>query len=581
MNHFSYDAVAMANANELNYYDQLHQEKYRDSNQTKFQHMKELACKLGSTELHQFELYDSLKNNRFLPAGRIQAALGATEREVSPFNCSVSQRIDDSMESIMAAVSNAAKILRLGTGIGYNFSNLRPLGAEIKKLKTNSSGPLSFMKIFDVMASTIASSGHRRGAQMGIMNVDHPDIEAFIDAKMQKDTYRQFNLSVGISDKFMAAVEADEKWELRFSGVLFKEISARYLWEKMIKNAYNSAEPGLIFIDRLNDQNNLHYCETMEATNPCAEQPLPPYGVCTLGSFNLVGYIQHEPGYSRYFNYDQFKQDIHTWVEAYDNIFDNAVYAIPEHKQEAISKRRIGLGFTGIANAIEYLIDEPSYGSEEFCEYLEKMCRTLRDEAYRASINLAKTRGSFSMYGGDYLKSKFIQSLPNSIQDEISRHGTRNSHIISYAPCGTISQCAGNVSSGVEPVFYHQVQRDVYMKEGKTNVTLKDYMWREYGFKGKTLEECSVEDHMRVANTIQKYCDSSISKTVNVASNCSYEDYAQIYVQAHKLGLKGITVYRPTELRGSVIKEAKKEAPVAIGAPDLANLHCANGMCSL
>lgn len=568
MNSFSTHAIVNSETDkEFLYYDQLHQEKYRDEKQSKFRHNTELAKNLKTNTAHEIKLFDALSNNRFLPAGRIQAALGATEREVSPFNCSVSQRIDDSMDSIMAALSNAAKILRLGTGIGYNFSNLRPKGAEIKKLKTESSGPLSFMKIFDIMASTIASSGHRRGAQMGIMNVDHPDIEAFIEAKMQKDAYRQFNLSVGVTDSFMEAVEQGQEWKLLFNGHVHKTINAKYLWGKITRNAYESAEPGIIFIDRLNDQNNLHYCETIEATNPCAEQPLPPYGLCTLGSFNLVGYIK-----DKIFDYEIFKQDIHNWVEAYDNIFDDAIYAIHEHKQEAISKRRIGLGFTGIANAIEYLIGKPSYGNDQFCSILDSLCKILRDEAYRASIQLSKNRGAFSKYDKLYLQSKFINQLPNDIQTGINCHGIRNSHIISYAPCGTISQCAGNVSSGIEPVFYHELSRDVYMKEGKINVTLRDYNYREHGFKGKTLSECNVEDHMRVAETIQKYCDSSISKTVNVAPNCSYDDYAKIYIQAHQKGLKGITVYRPSELRGAVITEAKK---------DLTNLHCANGVCSL
>lgn len=560
---------------EFAYYDQLHQEKYRDQNQTKFVHMATIASKLKSNTDHEIKLFDGISNSRFLPAGRIQAALGATEREVSPFNCSVSQRIDDSMDSIMAAVSNAAKILRLGTGIGYNFSNLRPFGAEIKKLRTNSSGPLSFMKIFDVMASTIASSGHRRGAQMGIMNVDHPDIEAFIDAKLQKDAYRQFNLSVGISDKFIAAVAKGEPWPLVFDGKVYRTVNANALWEKIIRNAYNSAEPGLIFIDRLNDQNNLHYCEQIEATNPCAEQPLPPYGLCTLGSFNLVGYIKN-----RSFDYDLFKQDIHSWVEAYDNIFDSAVYAIPEHREEAISKRRIGLGFTGIANAIEYLCGKPNYGEPEFCTHLEKMCKTLRDEAYDASCELAKKRGAFRLYDGRYNESRFIKSLPNALQAKISKHGIRNSHIISYAPCGTISQTAGNISSGVEPVFYYTQSRDVYMKEGKINVTLQDYNYRTHGFEGKTLEKCSVDDHMSVANIVQQYCDSAVSKTVNVRSSCTYPEYERIYKEAHRLGLKGVTVYRPNDLRGVVIKESKKEDKLT-GSVDLSNLHCANGMCSL
>jgi len=410
---------------------------------------------------------------------------------------------------------------------------------------------------------------------LGIMNVSHPDIEAFIDAKMEKGTYRQFNLSVGITDEFMRAVEKQEQWPLTFNDRTYKTVEAVVLWEKITRNAYNSAEPGIIFIDRLNDQNNLYYCERIEATNPCAEQPLPPYGLCTLGSFNLVKYVdlQHETC----FNLNLLKQDIHAWTEAYDNIFDNATYAIPEHKTEALNKRRIGLGFTGIANAIEIVVGKGCYGSWEFVCLLEILCKVLRDEAYAASVALARQRGSFPLYSSAFCDSKFIKCLPDQLQEDICKYGIRNSHLISYAPCGTISQCAGNISSGVEPIFHHEVQRDVYMKEGKVNVTLMDYNTRNYGFKGKTLDECSVADHMRVASTIQRYCDSAVSKTVNVASNCTYSEYEQIYREAHRLGLKGITVYRPNDIRGIVIKKKEKEDVTTQPASG----YCANGACSM
>lgn len=560
------------NQKEYNYFDRLHWQKYRDTEQTKDQHSKELSINLGTDATHAEQIYNILYYNRFLPAGRVQAALGAREREVSPFNCSVSQRINDSMYDIMESVSKAASILRLGTGIGYNFSNLRPYGAEIKKLKTQSSGPVSFMKIFDVMASTIASSGHRRGAQMGILNVNHPDIEAFIDAKLTSGAFRQFNLSVGISDKFMEAVKDNDQWALTFEGKVHNTISARYLWNKIIKNAYDSAEPGVLFLDTMNKQNNLFYCEEIEATNPCSEQPLPPHGLCTLGSFNLVAYLYKDERNLWCFNTDQFRLDIVTMVEAYDNIFDDAVYAIPEHKEEAINKRRIGLGLTGIANALELLVGEASYGEDTFNEYLHTVCRTLAITAYRASVELAKTRGPFRLFDPvNYPNSKFIQSLPVELQKDIEKHGIRNSHLISYAPCGTISQCAGNISSGVEPVFYHEISRDVHMKEGKEEITLKDFAWREFNFKGKTLEECTVEQHLKVAEICQKYCDSAVSKTINVASNCPYEEYEQIYQKAYELGLKGITVYRPTELRGSVIKPANTS--------ELNTASCASGSC--
>lgn len=563
--------------NEELYYDQLHQEKYRDSGQSFYSHCLQLSKNLSSNLNHEKKIYEAIKSHRFLPAGRVQAALGATEREVSPFNCSVSQRIDDSMDSIMGSLSNAAKILRLGTGIGYNFSHLRPKGAEIRKLKTESSGPLSFMQIFDVMASTIASSGHRRGAQMGIMNVDHPDIEAFIDAKMEKDKYRQFNFSVGITDNFMEAVKTNSDWNLSFAGQTYNTIQARYLWQKITRNAYDSAEPGIIFIDRLNEFNNLHYCETIEATNPCSEQPLPPYGLCLLGSFNLVAYLNYSASGKLVFNKEQYVDDIHTFVEAYDNIFDTAIFAIPEHKEEATKKRRMGLGLTGIANCIELMLGRASYGEQEFCHVLDDMCKTLTYEAYNKSSELANDRGSFELYKSEYGDSKFIQTLPGWLQAKISSFGIRNSHLISYAPCGTISQCVGNVSSGVEPVFYHKISRDVHMKAGKINIDLHDYAFKNFGFKGKTLEECSVEDHLSVSAIIQKYTDSAVSKTINVASSCTYEEYATIYMKAYKMGLKGTTVFRPTELRGAVITKAKEES-----APKtFESAHCANGLCTM
>lgn len=567
------------NTLEHQYYDQLHSEKYRDKDQTREQHSEQFSRRLASNKEHQDKIFDALLHFRFLPAGRVQAAYGANEREVSPFNCSVSQRIDDNISSIMDAQSNAVKILRLGTGIGYNFSHLRPRGAPISKLGTESSGPLSFMRGFDVYASTIASSGHRRGAQMGIMNVDHPDIEAFIDAKMEKDAYRQFNLSVGISDAFMEAVKKDERWNLVFGGRIYKTISARALWNKILKNAYESAEPGVVFLDRMNKTNNLYYCEHIEATNPCSEQPLPTYGLCTLGSFNLNGYVHDEGGVYK-FNFAQYEDDIRTFVEAYDNIFDTAVYAIPEHKTDALNKRRIGLGLTGIANTCE-LVSGGFYGSDRFNTLFEQIAKTLTYYAYDHSVELSRERGHFPLFDPiQYTNSEFIKSLPHELQDRIAKYGIRNSHLISYAPCGTISQCAGNVSSGVEPIFYHAVDRDVHMKEGKINITLTDFNVRQYGFKGKTLEECTVDDHLSVANIAQRYCDSAVSKTVNVAKSCTYENYANIYIRAYELGLKGITVFRPTELRGAVITKAQSEVPISSEvAYHLGG--CVNGACSM
>lgn len=572
---------ANPNKKEYEYFDRLHWQKYRDKNQTREEHVLSLSQNLATfsedDDIHLKLVYDSIANNRFIPAGRIQAALGAVEREVSPFNCSVSQKIDDSIDGIYHALWMAAKILRLGTGIGYNFSHLRPFRDLIVKLQSEASGPLSYMKIFNQSAALIASAGHRRGAQMGIMNVDHPDIEAFIDSKMVKGELHSFNISVGVTDDFMRCVKADLPWELRFDGKTYKQISARDLWHKILRNAYESAEPGVVFLDTMNKTNNLWYCEQIEATNPCSEQPLPPYGLCTLGSFNLMGYMYYDGEWT--FDGKGFEDDIYAIVEAYDNIFDDAIYAIPEHKKEALNKRRIGLGLTGIANAIELIVGKPCYGDPEFNNILDKIASHLVDTAYRASIKLAQKRGPFPLFDPiKYLQSEFVKTLPQDIQDGIEKHGIRNSHLISYAPCGTISQIAGNVSSGVEPIFYHEVNRDVFMKEGKENITLKDYNYREYGFKGRTLEECTVENHLAVGEICQKYCDSAVSKTVNVAESCSYEDYVKIYERAYDMGMKGITVFRPTELRGAVITKAeKKDEPN--NTSELNTSSCASGVC--
>lgn len=557
---------------EFDYYDRLHSQKYRDKDQTKLDHIKKMSFNLSSDQDHEIAIGSMLYYNRFIPAGRIQAATGAIEREVSPFNCSVSQKVEDNIDSIYDAVKAAAKILRLGTGIGYNFSHLRPKGALVKKLQTQASGPLSYMEVFETSAATIASAGHRRGAQMGILNIDHPDIEEFIDAKLIPGRFRHFNLSVGVTDSFMAAVEAGQEWPLSFRGQVYKTVSAKGLWNKIITNAYNSAEPGVIFIDKLNYKNNLYYIEHMEATNPCAEQPLPPYGLCTLGSFNYAGYVTQLPFGDYGFNFSAFKRDIWAAVEAYDNIFDKAIYAIPEHKYEALSKRRMGLGATGIASAIELIIGRPSFGDADYCEFMEKLSKELCYEAYRASVSLAKERGAFPLFDRDkYLAGQFIKTLPDDIQQGIYDYGIRNSHLVSYAPCGTISQCAGNVSSGIEPIFFHEVARDVHMKDGQEKVILKDFNYRQYGFKGKTLEDCTVEDHIKTASIAQEFCDSAVSKTVNVAPDCSYADYESIYMSAYKNGSKGMTVFRPTEMRGAVIVKAD---PGQSGS-------CKDGVCTL
>lgn len=584
-----YTNELLSNDKEYEYFDRLHAQKYRDKNQSKGMHYIAMAHNLATNIMHANKLIDILANDRFIPAGRVQAALGAQEREVSPFNCSVSMQINDNIDSIYTAIHQAAKILRLGTGIGYNFSRIRPKGFLVESLQTEASGPISYMRVFDQSAATIASAGHRRGAQMGILNVNHPDIEDFIDAKLEKNAFRYFNLSVGITNNFMHCVKNDLPWDLHFGKEVTKTISAKALWDKILRNAFNSAEPGVVFLDRMHEENNLKYCEIIEATNPCSEQPLPPHGLCLLGSFNLVAYIYHTiDGFM--FNHEQYQDDIYHIVEAYDNIFDKAIYAIPEHRDDALNKRRIGLGLTGIANAIELLLGRPSYGDDDFCNILDNLTHSLAVHAYTASVELAKSRGPFPLFNPvDYAHGKFINRLPGELQEDIFTHGIRNSHLISYAPCGTISQIAGNVSSGVEPVFYHDISREVIMKEGKETISLKDFAYRQYGFKGRTLEECTVEQHLKVGEICQRWCDSAVSKTVNTQKDITYDEYKSIYERAYDLGMKGCTVYRPApevvELRGAVISksENKEENSVepqeAINTSEYNTFSCASGAC--
>ena len=594
---------------EHEFYDSVHSEKYRDPGQTREEHARQMAKSMSSDVAHEAVLSDIFLNTRFLPAGRVQAAMGASQREVSAFNCSVSMKIEDNIESIMQAAYNSAKILRLGTGIGYNFSNIRPKGALIVKLQTEASGPLSFMNIFEAVASTIASSGHRRGAQMGILNCDHPDIEEFVDSKLVAGRFRHFNISVGISDAFMEALDKDADWPLQHNGKVYKVIKASYLWNKIMRNAYASAEPGVLFLDRMNTDNNLRYCETIEATNPCSEQPLPPNGLCLLGSFDLTKYV-HKIGGEYILGIQEFIQDIAPIVEAYDNIFDRSVYALPEHEKEAKSKRRIGLGLTGVANAIE-LCSGGLYGSAKFNNMFEHVAKQLMIHSYSASIKLAQQRGAFEAFTPEYLNSPFIRRLGNSdrvnsegkglrvpvdrsptrsecgVVNALQVSGTRNSHLISYAPCGTISLINGNVSSGIEPVFHDSVIRDVHMRSGVQTLNLRDWAFRNYGFSGRSLEDCTISDHLSVTSIAQRYCDSSVSKTVNVATSCSYQEYQNIYRQAYDSGSKGLTVFRPGGVLGQVISPAHTPVKDTVSQTPPTMLHpgqsgsCVNGACSL
>jgi len=539
----------------LNISEEIHAMKYRSEGETFREAMTRVAESLKDNESHFDNFRTILYNQRFLPAGRVQSAMGAP-RKVTPYNCFVSGTIEDSMSGIMDAAKNAARTMQLGGGIGYDFSTLRPHGALIRSLESRSSGPMSFMGIFDSICKTIASAGHRRGAQMGVLRVDHPDIEKFIRAKNNSTDLTQFNISVGVTDEFMEAVKSDSDFDLVFEDRVYKTVSARALWDDILRSTWDWAEPGILFIDRINKKNNLWYCEKIAATNPCGEQPLPPYGACLLGSFNLTQYIvKHDGKYV--FNMNMLKNDIPHVVRAMDNVVDRATYPLPQQEEEAKNKRRMGLGVTGVANAIEAMGFE--YGSDGFIRQLETIMEVIRDGCYLTSVELAIEKGSFPLYNPMYMDSDFAKTLPENIRDLIAVHGIRNSHLLSVAPTGTISLSADNVSSGIEPVFSHYYDRTIQTFDGPKVERVDDYGYREFGIKGKTADELSVFDHVKVLNVSSRYVDSACSKTCNVGDDVSWEDFKRVYMEAYDGGSSGCTTFRASGKRYGILNASASE----------------------
>ena len=530
--------------------EEMHSLKYRGQGETFYEAMTRIANALKDDDAHFYAMRDILLDMRFLPAGRIQAAIGSP-RAVTPYNCFVSGTIKDSMDDIMLKASEAAQTMRMGGGIGYDFSTLRPRGDLIVSLDSRSSGPVSFMGIYDAVCGTIASAGHRRGAQMGVLRVDHPDIEEFIRAKQNSDKLTNFNISVGVTDEFMEAVRSGSSFTLRFNGRDYRKVHAPALFDEIMRSTWDWAEPGVLFIDRINQMNNLWYCEDIAATNPCAEQPLPPYGACLLGSFNLTRYIYSYHGVYC-FDFLQFRLDIPIVVRAMDNVVDQAIYPLPQQEAEAKSKRRMGLGVTGLANAVEAL--GYGYGSPAFISFTTSILNTLRDEAYRASVQLAKEKGAFPLFDRErYSKGNFIQTLPRNLRDEIYHHGIRNSHLLSIAPTGTISLSADNISSGIEPVYLHQFERTIQTFDGPRKEVIQDYGVRTFGIKGKTTEECGIQDHLNVLIAASHRVDSAVSKTCNVPSDICWLDFMGVYFKAWEGGAKGCTTYRPGGRREGIL----------------------------
>ncbi len=538
--------------------EDIHKMKYRLKGETFKQSQTRVADALKDSPEHYSAFREALLDQRFLPAGRVQAAMGAP-RQVTPFNCFVSDTIPDSMDGIMRIAAEAAQTMRLGGGIGYDFSTLRPRGDFIRSLDSRSSGPLSFMGIFDALCKTIASAGHRRGAQMGVMRVDHPSIREFIHAKTNSTELTQFNLSVGITDAFMVAVINDTTFDLVFEGRVYETVRAVALWDEILRATWDWAEPGVLFIDRMNTKNNLWYIEKIAATNPCGEQPLPPYGACLLGSFNLVKYIDWTAtDQDIFFDYSLFAKDIPTVVRAMDNIIDRCVYPLPQQKAEAQSKRRMGLGLTGVANAGEAL--GLPYGSDEFCSWLEGVMEYLSIAAYKASIELAKEKGSFPLLDRKkFVKSGFMKTMPKYVRDAILEHGIRNSHLLSIAPTGTISLSADNVSSGIEPVFSMFYDRVIQTFEGPKTERVEDYGYRVFGTKARTADTCSVFDHVKVLNLASRYVDSACSKTCNVGSDVTWDQFKDVYMQAYLGGASGCTTFRAAGKRYGILTASAAE----------------------
>ncbi|MFT4078862.1 adenosylcobalamin-dependent ribonucleoside-diphosphate reductase [Rhodomicrobium sp.] len=520
---------------------------------------------------------DAMTDFAFMPAGRILAGAG-TGREVTLFNCFVMGEIGDDMGSIFTHVREAALTLQQGGGIGHDFSTLRPKGAPVKGVGADASGPVSFMDVWDAMCRTIMSAGSRRGAMMGTLRCDHPDIEAFIEAKADPARLRNFNLSVLVTDAFMEAVKADARWPLMFGGTLFREVSARGLWLKIMRSAYDYAEPGVIFIDRVNAANNLAWCETISATNPCGEQPLPPYGACLLGSINLAALIERPFETGARLDEARLGRLVPVAVRLLDNIIDVSRYPLPSQEREAKAKRRIGLGVTGLADALVFC--GAHYGEESGRALAASWMARISQLAYEASVGLAKEKGAFSLFDADaFLARPFPASLPPSLQKAIRQHGVRNGVLTSIAPTGTISLLAGNVSSGVEPIFDFEFSRRVLQPDGSArHETVEDYAVRVFReMRGSAplppafvaARELTPAQHIEMQAALQRHVDASISKTVNCPASIPFEDFEMLYADAWRLGLKGCTAYRPNAVTGEVLASAPAATAVPPAQPAL------------
>ena len=534
-----------------------------------------LAAAETNQQLWQGNFYAALEDWTYMPAGRIIAG-ASTERNVTLFNCFVMGTVPDDLKGIFDALSEAARTMQQGGGIGYDFSTLRPKGALVKRVGAKASGPLPFMDTWDAMCRTIMSAGTRRGAMMATMRCDHPDILSFITAKQDPARLRMFNVSVLCTDRFMDAVKRDKQWDLVFDGKVYETVSALELWRQIMRSTYDYAEPGVIFIDRINEANNLRYCETIAATNPCGEQPLPPYGACLLGSVNLAKLVKNAFYDSAQIDGTKLAQVVSTAVRMMDNVNDVSKFPLEAQRVEAQNKRRIGLGVTGLADALAMM--GIRYGSDEAVAKTGVIMSDIATEAYKTSIALAAEKGSFPLYDYDHFTAEgtfaAMMAQDQEIDEGLRKYGIRNALLLSIAPTGTISMYGGNVSSGIEPMFAYEYERKVTRPDGtKTTEDVKGYAVHLYHekFPGESLpdyfvtaQDLTPRDHVAMQAVCQRWIDSSISKTINLPEDISFADFEQVYMDAYAAGCKGCTTYRPNDVTGSVLSVKKVEKPADV-----------------